>query len=337
MASISKRRNGDGSIRWDAMVRRTGYPASGKSFRTKLEAELWAARTEAAARDGHLTHARGMTLTDLMDEALPRLTNPTPAIFGYWREHLGTVRIDKITPELIAVHRDRLLGASCRGFGHRTVRPRSAATVRNYLIELSRLFSLAVREMRVLSGNPVASVTKPPASREVVRFLSDDEQARLLAACRESDSPDLYAFVLLALTSGARKGEIEALDWSRVDLARRWAIFSKTKNGTARGVPLTAAVCALLTARKRIEGEPRVFPIDITKAWHTAVARAAIVDFRLHDLRHSAASRLVQNGANLAEVATLLGHKSLQMTMRYAHVGNEGTLRLVDRVMGGVQ
>ena len=79
-----------------------------------------------------------------------------------------------------------------------------------------------------------------------------------------------------------------------------------------------------------------MFPVDITKAWHTALARAGIVNFRFHDLRHSCASALVQNGANLAEVATLLGHKGLAMTLRYSHVGNAGTSRLVDRVMGNI-
>src|SRR5206468_7987777 len=106
------------------------------------------------------------------------------------------------------------------------------------------------------------------------------------------------------------------------------------KNGEARGVPLTDPVCALLAARKR-DGTT-VFPTDITKAWHTAIARAGIENFRFHDLRHSCGSALVQNGANLAEVATLLGHKGLQMTLRYSHVSNAGTSSLVDRVMGDV-
>ena len=167
-----------------------------------------------------------MTLADLMDEAVPRLVKPTVVAFAYWREHLGDVRLDKITPELIALHRDRLLGADCRGHKHKTSKPRASATVRNYLIELSRLFALAVREMRVMDRNPCARVIRPPASTEVVRWLSDDERARLLAACRASDSPDLYAFVLFALTTGARKGEIAALEWAQVDLKRRWAISS---------------------------------------------------------------------------------------------------------------
>jgi hypothetical protein len=146
MASISKRRNGDGSTSWDAMVRIVGYPPNGRSFRTKLEAELWAARTEAAAKGGTLASARGMTLAHLIDEAMPRLANPTAAIFAYWHEALGDVRLDKIqgNPELIAFHRDLLLGADCRGHNHKTVKARSPATVRNYLIELSRLFTMAV-------------------------------------------------------------------------------------------------------------------------------------------------------------------------------------------------
>ena len=97
---------------------------------------------------------------------------------------------------------------------------------------------------------------------------------------------------------------------------------------------MTAVVCALLADRPRTD--PRVFPVDITKAWHTAIARAGIANFRFHDLRHSCASAHVQNGANLAEVATLLGHNGLQMTLRYSHISNAGTLRLVDRVMGGI-
>ena len=334
MAAMRKRRNGDGSTSWDATVRIVGYPTIARSFRTKLQAELWAARTEAAAKGGTLASSRALTLEHLIDEALPRLINPTTAAFAYWREQLGDVRLDKITPELIALHRDRLLGAACRGHKHKSSKPRAPATVRNYLIELSRLFALAVKEMRLMDVNPCAHVTRPPPSTEVVRWLSDDERTALLTACKASDSTDLYPFVLFALTTGARKGEIAALEWAQVDLKRRWAIFPRTKNGEARGVPLTSAVCSLLETRKRSGG--RVFSVDITAAWHTAIDRAGIENFRFHDLRHSCGSAMVQNGANLAEVATLLGHKNLQMTLRYAHVGNVGTSRLVDRVMGDI-
>ena len=73
MATYRKRRNGDGSTSWDALVRVTGYPSIGQSFRSKLAAEVWASRTEAAAKGGSLAAHRGLTLAGLLDEALPRL------------------------------------------------------------------------------------------------------------------------------------------------------------------------------------------------------------------------------------------------------------------------
>jgi integrase len=199
MATFTKRRNGDGSTSWDTLVRVVGYPATGKTFRTKLAAELWAARTEAAAKGGTLTSSRGMTLEQLLDEGLPRLTSLTAANFDYWREQLGNVRLEKLTPELIALHRDRLLGADCCGYKHKRTKPRSPATVRNYLIELSRLFTLAVKELRVMDTNPCARVTKPSVSNEVVRYLSDDERASLLEACKASRLSSVVRRAMLSI------------------------------------------------------------------------------------------------------------------------------------------
>jgi hypothetical protein len=82
MATMRKRRNGDGSTSWDATVRVVGYPTIARSFRTKIKAELWAARTEAAAKGGTLASGRGMTLGHLIDEGLPRLTKRTAAAFA---------------------------------------------------------------------------------------------------------------------------------------------------------------------------------------------------------------------------------------------------------------
>ena len=99
-------------------------------------------------------------------------------------------------------------------------------------------------------------------------------------------------------------------------------------------MPLVPAVVAELDKLPRT-GD-KVFPEQMARAWHTALTRAKVADFRMHDLRHSAASMLVQSGANLSEVAQLLGHKDIRMTQRYSHVHNRHTLALVDRVMAGV-
>jgi integrase len=334
MASLHRRRNRDGSTSWDVTVRRVGHPTACKSFPTKLEAELWASRMEAAAAGRTLTLSRSMTVSRMLDELIPQLNNPVGCVFDYWREAIGTLRLVDVTPAIIARHRDLLLGAPCSGYNHKTRKARSSATVRNYLLELHRAYEYAMKELRVVDSNPVALVSKPSASRWRVRFLSDNERTALLDACKAADSPDLYPFVLFCLTTGCRKGEAAALLWRDVDLKRRWAVFPKTKNGEARGVPLTAAVAALLEQRSR--AEERVFPTDITSAWHTAVKRAGITNFKFHDLRHCTGSALVMNGANAVEVATLLGHKTLDMVKRYSHLSNAHTAALVDRVMGGL-
>src|ERR1700687_4575715 len=87
LSTLRKRRNGDGSTSWDATVRIVGYPTIGKSFRTKIQAELWAARTETAAKGGTLACGRGMTLAHLIDEALPRLVKAAPVAFSFWRKY----------------------------------------------------------------------------------------------------------------------------------------------------------------------------------------------------------------------------------------------------------
>ena len=334
MASINKRRRKDGGTSWDAMIRVRGYPTRCKSFRTRLEADNWAARTEAAAYGRTLVLGRDVTLGQLIDEAGPKLRRPVGAALAYWRAHLGDLRLADVTPMLIARHRDLLLGAPTKAHGHKRTRPRSAGTVRSYLSYLSAIFNFAVKDLRWCETNPVAQVTLPKAAAGRTRFLSDDERDALLASCRVSDAPALYAFVLFALTTGARRGEIAGLRWTDLDLGRRWAIFPKTKNGDARGVPLVQSVVCELEKLPR-DGE-RVFPQDMGRAWDTAVRRAGITGFRFHDCRHSAASRLVQNGANLAEIAVLLGHKDIRMTRRYSHVHNAHTQALVDRVMGGI-
>jgi integrase len=335
MATLHRRRNRDGSTTWDVTVRRTGHPTACKSFPTKLEAELWSARLESRLAGRTMAIARDMTFADLLDEALPRLRHPVAAAFAYWRAALGPLRLCDISPALLVLHRDRLLGAPTGGHRYRRLKPRSEPTVRNYLLELQRLFTFAIKELHVLDENPCTKVAKPAASQWRVRFLSAEERVALLAACKASDSPDLYPFVLFCLTTGCRKGEAAALLWRNVDLGRRWAVFPTTKNGTARGVPLTQAVADLLRARAR--SDERVFPHDITSAWCTAVAAAGVADFRFHDLRHTAGSTLTMGGANAVEVATLLGHKTLDMVKRYSHLSGQHTTALVDRVMGDVQ
>jgi integrase len=218
---------------------------------------------------------------------------------------------------------------------------RSNATVNHYLAALSHVFTIAVKEWQWCDDNPVHKVTKPRLPRGRVRFLSDEERLRLLAACQASRNPYLHTIVVLALATGARRGELLGLRWPDVDLKRATLTFRETKNGERRAVPLTGPALALMHQHAKVRrlDTTLVFPnttgrrpVGIREAWEYAVKRAGIVDFRFHDLRHTAASYLAMSGASLAEIAEVLGHKTLAMVKRYAHLSEAHTRGVVERM-----
>ena len=225
-------------------------------------------------------------------------------------------------------------------------RAMAPATVNRYGAALAAVITWAIKKRIAPKGyvHPCRSVERRQENNERTRFLSDDELRRLLDACRASAWPRLYALVLAALTTGARKGELMGLRWSAVDLERAVAHVGKTKNGDPRVLPL---VPALLTELQRFKGEPAgwVFPsprnpekqFEFEPRWHEALRRARIKDFTFHSLRHSCASILARNGATLLEIADVLGHRQLQMTKRYSHLATAHKAALVNRVLGEVR
>ena len=200
------------------------------------------------------------------------------------------------------------------------------------------MLSLAYREWHWIGANPMEGVSKLKENNARTRYLDDkgerSELARLLEACRISESEHLYAVVLLLLTTGARAQEALGLQWRDVDFDVGTVTFRHTKNGEIRVVALDDTVAELLRPRRGI-GSALVFPgprdrskpADIRSAWETALRRAGIADFRVHDLRHTAASFLAMEGASLAELAGVLGHKTLAMVKRYSHLSPDHVAR----------
>ena len=163
----------------------------------------------------------------------------------------------------------------------------------------------------------------------------------MLDVCKASPSRYLSLVVLIALSTGSRKGEILNLKWADVELSQGRIIFHNTKNSERRTVPLTGPALDHMRhhAKLRRIDTPLVFPnadgtkpLNPRRAWETALKQAAIQDFRFHDLRHSAASYLAMNGASLAEIAEVLGHKTLAMVKRYAHLSDTHTASVVARM-----
>jgi len=349
MATIQTRTT-QGGMRYRVQVRLRGHPPVSASFERRTDARKWVQQTEAAIREGRYfpTHeAKRRTLADLVDRQLETVLNKRPhdherqrVLLGWWKKKLGDYTLDQCTPALIAEYRDRLLREN---IGTKEApRHRSPATANRHLSALSKAFSDAVREWHWLHDNPLRRVAKEQESQGRVRYLSDEERGALLDACRKSELPELYLIVMLALTTGMRRGEILGMRWPDVDLERRQIILNKTKNHDRRSVPIVPEVLDLLREHGRVRrlDNDLVFPPKGKRSgalwfdawWYSARDAAKIQDFRFHDLRHTAASYLAMSGATVPEIAAVLGHRTLQMVKRYAHLSDQHTGAVVERM-----
>ena len=356
MATIERREASDGAVSWRVKVRLRGYPPTTASFRRKTDAKAWAQRTEADMRAGRyfpVVEAGRRTLADLIDryvrdEAPKKKSGPKQARqLAWWRERLGVYLLKDVTPALLVEARDQLAaeppgGTRAGGRTEGELRRRAPATVNRYLAALSHAFTIASKEWGWLESNPMTRVRRYSEPKGRVRYLSDPERDRLLTVCREGP-PYLYPIVILALSTGMRRGEILGLRWPDVDLARGHVILHDTKNGERRGLPLTGAVLDTLKewARVRRLDNDLVFPATgaFERTFRRYVKLASIEGFRFHDLRHSAASYLAMNGATPSDIAAVLGHKTLAMVKRYAHLSDAHVRGVVEsmneRIFGG--
>jgi integrase len=366
MATISKRISQDGSISYQAKVRLKGYPVQSETFTRKTDAARWAAGVESAIREGRhfkTSEAKRHTLGDLVDryvrDVLPQKRDgkKQEAQLLWWKNQIGAYTLADVTPALIAEHRDRLYSDPQK----RGVYKLSPATVSRYMAALSVAMNVCVMEWGWLEDSPMRRVTKPREPRGRVRFLSDQERNALLNACRSH--AQLYPVVVLALSTGMRQAEIMNLYWKdpKDEPSNAWGvvhldsnriILHETKNGERRVVPLVGHAHDQLKAINKVrridtelvfpakkpprgklgEEQKSIRPIDLRKPWEDALTAAEIDDFHFHDLRHSAASYLAMNGASLAEIAETLGHKTLQMVKRYAHLSEAHTAGVVSRM-----
>lgn len=347
MATIQTRKTRDGKAHYRVIVRLKGHPAQSATFRRKTDAKRWAQDTEVAIREGRYfktTEARRRTLEELIDryiaEVLPASRKREAdrrhlaSQLRWWSRHLGAYTLADVTPAMIGQHRDRLARQPPGG------RPISPATLNRYLQALSHAFSVAVREWGWIEDSPVRRVRRLKEPRGRVRFLSDAERGRLLDVCRDSHEPRLYPLVLLAVSTGARSGELLALRWPDIDLERGLAVLHETKNDERRAIPLAGPALEEMRERSRLRridtdlvfANPQGLATFPRKAWNATLKAAQIEDFRFHDLRHSAASYLAMSGATLAEIAEVLGHKTLAMVKRYSHLTEQHTSRVVARM-----
>ncbi len=346
MAYIAETRTTTGQVRYRAFIRRRGHKTITKQFRRKTDADRWARRAESQIEEGRdfpTAEARRRRVAELIEryveQVLPsRPERDRPRVnnqLRWWSKRLGTLRLTELTPAVIGEHRDRLLRGDAPGG-----KPVSPATANRYLAALSHACSIAVREWGWLEDHPVRKVRRMKEPRGRVRFLSEEEREALLEACRASHDKRLYPLALMAVSTGARRGELLALRWGDIDLVRGYVVVQDSKNGERRSLPLAGAAKETLgeMARLRRIDTDLVFANETGKApfprkpWMRALESAGIEDFLFHDLRHTAASYLAMSGATLTEIATILGHKTLAMVKRYSHLTEQHTAAVVERM-----
>lgn len=345
MASIQKRTNKKGETTYRVQVRLKGFPTETATFERLTDAKRWTQHTEAAMREGRYfrtseskRHTLGDTIDRYFKEVLSHRNNPVNqyTYLNWWKDKIGSHTLADITPALIIEQRNNLVGSKNK-YGRKV----GTTTANRYTQSLGHVFTVAMKEWEWIKENPISKITKFKEGRGRVRFLSDEERPLLLAECQNSENPYLYLIVIIALSTGMRKSEILNLEWKDIDLDKGAIILHETKNGERRRVPLQSYALKLLKEHSKVRNlhcgyafpsAEACQPIDIRTAWENTIKRAGIENFRFHDLRHSAASYLAMNGASLAEIAEVLGHKTLQMVKRYAHLSEAHTSAVVSRM-----
>jgi len=353
MAYIQKRVSKGGKVSYRVQVRIKGHPIQCATFTKLTKAKDWADKMDVAIKEGQhlaIVESRKHTLAELIDrykkDVLATKQKPQEYVkqhLSVWRELLGDYSLIAIKPDLILKARDEIAAQETPRGGTKT-----PATLNRYIASLSVVLSYGYKNLEWLEVNPIEKIKKYSEPRGRVRYLDDDERERLIAACKASKNPVLYPAVIMAITTGARQSEILNLRWDDIDLdaaptAGR-AILQMTKNNERRTLAIVEpALSAMRELKAKNKGGQYAFyarretgeehRANIMASWYSALKTAGIDNFRFHDLRHTCASYLAMNKCSLAEIAEVLGHKTLQMTKRYAHLSDDHKQGVVERVM----
>lgn len=359
MATFRKK----GPYQWHAQIRRKGWPQQTRTFHTQAEAKAWATMIEREMDAGVFVsrnEAESTSFAKALEMYAEQVTSKKRSsdselsrIQALQRHPLALRSLASIRGADMASYRDQRLAEGL-----------AAATVRRELALISHVFTIARKEWRMESlSNPVELIRQPSVDdardRRIlsadVWMLRDDELVcehldELEMICRYSRSAELPQIVTFAVETGMRRSEITGLLRANVDLEKRTALLEMTKNGSARGVPLSKRAADILKSLPNRE-DGRVFrsqPDTVTKAFLDAVGNARqayvaglslylqrvgepiekiatainstqyLVDLRFHDLRHEATSRLAEIFP-LHELTKITGHQDTRMLMRYYH------------------
>jgi len=246
----------------------------------------------------------------------------------------GRCYLDEIVREDIQkMHHDRRAAGAAPG------------TANRLLIMMRYIFNLALKwEIDGVKANPCKGLPLMEENNKRERYLSVDEARRLYAVVCKSDNTMLQYIVPMLILTGARKREVLDAMWQDFDLVRRIWRIPMSKSGKARHVPLSDGALTLLASMPRQAGCDWAFAnpdtgkpyVSVFYAWNTARKNADLAEVRMHDLRHSFASLLINSGRTLYEVQHILGHTQVKTTQRYAHLSQDTLLAAANAATAAV-
>ena len=308
---------------WQVQIRRLGTKPITKTFINKDTAIKWANITESDIDRGiYLSReeAERITISELIDRYSKEVT---PHKKSSARElnrlknldsFFGAYTLARLKSSMVAQYRDGRLSKGLSG-----------STVVKDLNTLSHIVDTAIKEWNChIPINPVKNIRRPRLNPSRTRRLYPQEEKILLVSCREH-SLMMEAIVLFAIETAMRLSEMIHLEWGDIDLSQSTATLHTTKNGEVRQVPLSRKAKELLNKLPRHIESQKIFwrwktSSGFEASWQRVIKKSKLVDFRFHDLRHEATSRLFEKGLSMMEVSLVTGHKTLQMLKRYTHL-----------------
>jgi integrase len=346
-----------GEVYW---IRYTGSDGrqvreSSRSTKQKDALDLLRLRQAAVLKgdETDIVKIKNHTFAELADRYLEFCVNQRDiinkkGIVGMLKAEFGNLPLKSFTVHLVERYQSKIVATIKNG---KSGQPVSPSTANRKIATLKHMFTKAADWYMVSDtvSKLVHKVKLYKVDNARVRFLSDDEIKELLAACdharvkrdgttEQKKQGHLRPVVLFALNTGCRRQEILSLKWEQVDLVHGFINLTRTKNGEKRQLPINDVLREVLSKQIRRIDVPYVFYdsqtgkrfTNIKRSFATACKKAGIVDFHFHDLRHTFASHLVMKGVDLTTVSRLLGHKSLTMTLRYAHLAPNHLINAVN-------
>lgn len=366
MGSITRKTTISGATgkpvtKFRAYVRREGFASKSKVFLSKREAETWLRNNDSDSAQQRV--ASGKRLADLIDDFVEAPAGKgtrywSAAHLDYWRRELGQMKVADVSRSDINAAKAKLqtlpAQRSIPGGVLDTKAKRSPATINRYLASLSSVFNYAL-DHEIVDAHPMKAgkVQKLTEGNGRRRILTADEESRLLTAAEKSTWPMLPLFLRICLTTAARRAEVLNLRWEQVQLDDHIAVLGTTKNGRPRALPLVSDVRAALADARKVRPlhsdfvffNPRkpAEPFNVDAVWKECRRAAGLLNDRdnpldrvvLHSTRHTAVTRMLKGGANLAQAAVVSGHQTLAMLKRYAHLAAADAVALAEKHLGG--